>query len=86
MEKKVNRLDKILSTDSNMFSLILASLVSADSLVDVKSCEDALNFVSQLKEELKTSELKTDRIISLINDAENIIKKDLEMFKNNTNI
>ena len=78
--KEVNFLDKLIKDD--MFYLYVCSMVSADTLIDIETCEDMLKRVQRLKDSITTSELKTDKIVEYIDDAEKIIKKDLEMFKN----
>jgi hypothetical protein len=78
--KEVNFLDKLIKDD--MFYLYICSMVSADTLIDAETCEDMLKRVQRLKDSLVNSELKTDKIIEYVNDAEKIIIKDLEMYKN----
>lgn len=78
--KEVNFLDKLIKDD--MFYLYVCSMVSADTLIDIETCEDMLKRIQRLKDSITTSELKTDKIVEYIDDAEKIIINDLEMFKN----
>ena len=66
-----------------MLYFILGTVISADSLVDVESCEGALKIVRELKEDLPTSKLKNDKKLKArLDEAEQIILRDLEAFKN----
>ena len=76
-----NRIDKLVEQD--MLYFILGTVISADSLVDVESCEGALKIVRELKEDLPTSKLKNDKKLKArLDEAEQIILRDLEAFKN----
>lgn len=75
-----NRIDKLVEQD--MLFFILGSVISADSLVDVESCEGALKIVRELKEDLPTSKLKDDnKLKARLDEAEKIILRDLETLK-----
>ena len=75
-----NRIDKLVEQD--MLFFILGTVVSADSLVDVESCEGALKIVRELKEDLPTSKLKDDnKLKARLDEAEKIILRDLETLK-----
>ena len=76
-----NRIDKLVEQD--MLYFVLGTAISADSLVDVESCEGALKIVRELKEDLPTSKLKDDKKLKArLDEAEQIILRDLEAFKN----
>ena len=76
-----NRIDKLVEQD--MLYFILGTVISADSLVDVESCEGALKIVRELKEDLPTSKLKNDKKLKArLDEAEQIILRYLEAFKN----
>lgn len=76
-----NRIDKLVEQD--MLFFILGTAISADSLVDIESCEGALKIIRELKEDLPTSKLKDDKKLKArLDEAEQIILRDLEAFKN----
>jgi hypothetical protein len=65
-----------------MLYFVIVSLFSAETLVDVESCEASLKGVEKLRAELPTSKYKDDpKIKKFVNDAERIIKQELEQFK-----
>ena len=65
-----------------MLFFILGTVVSADSLVDVESCENALKIVRELKEDLPLSKLRGDKKLKArLDEAEQIIMCDLETFQ-----
>ena len=73
----IDRLDEIC-----MLYFVIVSLLSAETLVDVESCEVSLKGIEKLRAELPTSKYKNDtKIKELIDGAEEIIKRDLEAFK-----
>lgn len=73
----IDKLDEI-----GMLYFVIASLFSAETLVDVESCEIALKSVEKLRDELPTSKYKNDpKFKKFLDDAETIIKRDLEQFK-----
>ena len=80
-ENHENRIDKLVEED--MLFFILGTVVSADSLVDVGSCEKALKIVRELKEDFPLSKLKADKKLKArLDEAEQIIMRDLEAFTN----
>lgn len=65
-----------------MLYFVIGSLFSADTLIDLESCEKSLKGVEKLKAELPTSKYKDDpKIKQYIDDAEEIIRLDLKQFK-----
>ena len=80
-ENPGNRIDKLVEQD--MLFFILGTVVSADSLVDVESCEKALKIVRELKEDLPLSKLRDDKKLKArLDEAEQIIMHDMEAFAN----
>ena len=75
-----NLIDKL--DEMGMLYFVIVSLFSAETLVDVESCEVSLKGVEKLRSELPTSKRKNDpEIWKFLDDAEEIIKRDLEEFK-----
>ncbi len=73
----IDKLDEI-----GMLYFVIVSLFSAETLVNVESCEVSLKGVDKLRAELTTSKRKEDQEIwKFLDDAEKIIKRDLEDFK-----
>lgn len=61
---------------------MIASLFSAETLIDVESCEVSLKGVEKLRAELPTSKREDDsKIKKHLDEAEKIIKRDLEQLK-----
>lgn len=80
-ENPGNRIDKLVEQD--MLFFILGTVVSADSLVDAESCENALKIVRELKEDLPLSKLRDDKKLKArLDEAEQIIMHDKEAFAN----
>ena len=87
MKKKVmnqihsdNLIDKL--DETGMLYFVIVSLFSAETLVDVESCEASLKGVEMLRAGLPTSKYKDDQQIKkFLDDAEKIIKRDLEEFR-----
>lgn len=79
--QEVNLIDKL--DEIGMLNFVIVSLFSAETLVDVESCEVSLKGVEKLRAELPTSKYKDDpKIKNFLDDAEEIIKRDLEEYKN----
>ncbi len=75
-----NMIDKL--DEMGMLYFAIGSLFSADTLIDLESCEKSLKGVEKLKAELPTSKYKDDpKIKQYIDDAEEIIRLDLKQFK-----
>ena len=78
-----NLIDKLHEAD--MLYFVLGSLISAESLVDVESCHKAMNCLENLKRDFETSKLKDDqKLKSFLDNAESIIKRDLQYFEENS--
>lgn len=76
--------DNLIDTldEMGMLYAVIVSLFSAESLVDVESCERSMKGVAKLIEELPTSKYKDDsRLKKVLDVAEEIIKRDLEALK-----
>ena len=73
----IDKLDEI-----GKLYFVIVPLFSAETLVDVESCEASLKGIEMLRTELPTSKYKDDpKIKELIDGAEEIIRRDLEEFK-----
>ena len=73
----IDRLDEM-----GMLYFVIVSLFSAETLIDVESCEESLKGVEKLKSELPTSKYKdSPKIKQYIDDAEEIIRLDLKQLK-----
>lgn len=75
-----NLIDKL--DEMGMLHFVIVSLFSTETLVDAESCEKSLKGVRELRAELTMSKYKDDsKIKNLLDDAEEIIKRDWEQFK-----
>lgn len=80
-ENKIEILEK-----ANLLNFILVSLISSDTLINIESCEKSLNKMLEYQEEIKTANIENkDFYVNMINDGIDIIKRDMELFKNNKN-
>ena len=76
---KENFIDKL--NEAGMLYFVLGALVSAETLVDVESCQKSMKMLEMMKEDFGTSKMKDDeKIRKFLEDAEGIIKRDLERF------
>lgn len=74
---KENFIDKL--NEAGMLYFVLGALVSAETLVDVESCQKSMKMLEMMKEDFGTSKMKGDeKIRKFLEDAEGIIKRDLE--------
>lgn len=62
---------------------MIGLLISSDHLVDISSCEKALETIEKFEKELETSELADDKVKEYIKDARQIIERDLKLYKIN---
>lgn len=70
--------------EADMLYFVLGSLIRADTLTDAESCRRSLDSLELMKTEFASSKLKDDqKIQSYLEDAESIIKRDLELFSSN---
>lgn len=77
---KENLIDKL--HEAGMLYFVLGSLISADSLIDVEACNKALDCLENLKRDFETSKIKDDhKLKSFLNNAESIIKRDMNYFE-----
>ena len=77
---KANLVDKL--NEAGMLYYVLGSLISADSLVDAKSCHESLDCLENLKRDFEISSLKDDpKLKTFLDDAERIIKRDMRDFE-----
>lgn len=71
---------------NQLLDLYLVSLISADSLIDVESCEQSYEQVLKLKELMKNANINNkSHYEKIINDCEEIILRDKEFFLNEKN-
>ena len=85
MEEKTNLLEKLQS--SNLLDFYLVSLISSDTLLSVEDCERSLSKIQEVKELLITANIDNkEQYADMIDKGEEIIKRDLEMFKERNNI
>lgn len=65
-----------------LLNLILVSLISSDTLIDIESCEKSLSKMLMYKEEIKTANIENkDFYVKMIDDGIEIIERDLKTFK-----
>ena len=77
---KENLIDKLHEAD--MLYFVLGSHISAETLVDIESCQKSLKTLEMMKEAFETSKLKDDtKTRTFLEDAERIIKRDLKEFE-----
>ena len=75
-----NLIDKL--DEMRMLYFVIGSLFSADTLIDLESCKESLKCIKKLKSELPSSKYKDDpKIKQYFDDAEEIIRLDMEQFK-----
>lgn len=73
----------------NLIWLLLGSLISADTVIDIQTCENSILMLTELKGALDklTPGLYTDEEVSKIrdycDDGLKICNQDLEVFRNN---
>lgn len=79
----IQRLEEILKNDEIRY-LYLASLISADSMIDIKSTKDCLNKIIFLKENVKYMNIDDKikkEVIKYTNKGIKIAKRDLKKFE-----
>ena len=77
---KENLIDKL--HEAGMLYFVLGSLISADFLIDAEACHKASDCLENLKRDFETSKIKDDhKFKSFLNNAESIIKRDMNYFK-----
>ena len=78
---KENLIDALHEKD--MLNFVIVSLFSADTLIDAEACRESLKTLESLKTDLASSKLKDDlQLKKQFEDAEQIIRRDLEAFQN----
>lgn len=84
MEEK-NILEKL--QENNLLDFYLVSLISSDTLITIEDCEKSLDKIKEVKEHLITANIDNkEQYADMIDKGEEIIKRDLEMFKERNNI
>lgn len=82
---KENLLEKL--QNNNLLDFYLVSLISSDALITVEDCERSLSKIQEVKEHLITANIDNkEQYADMIDKGEEIIKRDLEMFKERNNI
>lgn len=72
--------------EKNMLNFVMVALISSDNLIDVDSCEKALKQLELFKEAMVDAKIDNkDYYNQFFIDAETIIKRDLEAFKEKKN-
>lgn len=78
--EKGNFIDKL--HEAGMLYFVLGSLISAETLVDVESCQKSMKILETLKRDFEASKMKgNEKIKKFLEDAERIIKRDLKRFE-----
>lgn len=68
-----------------MLYFYLVSLISSDSLLSVEDCEESLKEIDFCLEILPENDIKDrEKIKQMLIDGKEIVLRDLEMFKNQT--
>ena len=68
-----------------MLYFYLVSLISSDSLLSVEDCEESLREIDYCLEILPKNDIKDrEKIKQMLIDGKEIVLRDLEMFKNQT--
>lgn len=75
-----NRIDQLITDD--MLYLVLGYLISADTLIDLKTSNKAYNTFLSLEKHLKDSKLKDEKIEKFFKDCKEIIEKEIKTYSN----
>jgi len=70
---------------NELIYLVFASLISSDTLLGLDDCENSLNRLTKYNEDLKNANIDTEskqKYQKFINDAFEIVNRDLKNFKN----
>lgn len=68
--------------EADFLWLYMASLSSADTLVDLESCKRAMEYFERMKKDLPSSKLKDDKNVKkFLKDIELILKREMEIFE-----
>lgn len=76
------------AVESGMWNLVLVSLISSDTLTDVKSCRRAIDLIEELLREVPRAEIpegEKERSLEMLREGLTIAKRDLEVFQNREN-
>jgi predicted nucleotidyltransferase len=74
--------------DDNMVSLIIVKLISSDTLIDEKTCDESLSIIEKLEKELDNviaSDEKKGECKRLFSSAKEICIRDKKIFQNEIN-
>lgn len=72
-------------TSNMLFNMYYVSLISSDTCIDIKSCEESLRYLKELKSNLEDLELNTElkqEYLNRVNLGLEIVERDLKMYKN----
>ena len=70
---------------NGLIYLVFVSLISSDTLLGLDDCENSLNILTKNNEELKNANIDAEskqKYQKFINDAFEIVNRDLKSFKN----
>ena len=70
---------------NGLIYLVFVSLISSDTLLGLDDCENSLNILTKHNEELKNANIDAEskqKYQKFINDAFEIVNRDLKSFKN----
>ena len=70
---------------NGLIYLVFVSLISSDTLLGLDDCENSLNILTKYNEELKNANIDAEskqKYQKFINDAFEIVNRDLKSFKN----
>lgn len=73
--------------EKGLVYLVFASLISSDTLLSLNDCENSLKNLIKYNEALKNANIDTEskqKYQKFINDAFEIVNRDLKIFKNQT--
>ena len=71
--------------NNGLIYLVFVSLISSDTLLGLNDCENSLNTLTKYNEELKNANIDAEskqKYQKFINDAFEIVNRDLKSFKN----
>lgn len=69
--------------DEELTNLYLTGLISSDTIIDVKSCDESLNSLNVIKSNIEMFDLtdeKKEKIMSFVNKGIKIVKRDRTKF------
>ena len=76
------------AVESGMWNLVLVSLISSDTLINVESCKRSIDLIEELLKEVPMAEIPEDekeRSLGVLQEGLAIAKRDLAAFQNREN-